>query len=86
MKLVKWMWLIALCASLSSGGAAAQDSAGAPASGPKIEIGFAEVNGTRLYYEVAGTGDPIVLLHGNFGDRRYFDDQFEALARLHRVP
>jgi hypothetical protein len=55
------------------------------ASGPKIETGFAEVNGTRLYYEVAGTGDPIVLIHGNFGDRRYYDGQFEALARLHRV-
>jgi pimeloyl-ACP methyl ester carboxylesterase len=55
------------------------------ASGPKIETGFAEVNGTRLYYEVAGTGDPIVLIHGNFGDRRYYDGQFEALARFHRV-
>jgi pimeloyl-ACP methyl ester carboxylesterase len=55
------------------------------APGPKIESGFAEVNGTRLYYEVAGTGDPIVLIHGNFGDRRYFDDQFAALARLYRV-
>ena len=55
------------------------------ASGPKIETGFAEVNSTRLYYEVAGTGDPIVLIHGNFGDRRYFDGQFDALARHHRV-
>ena len=55
------------------------------ASGPKVETGFAEVNGTRLYYEVAGTGDPIVLIHGNFGDRRYYDGQFDALAKLHRV-
>src|SRR5210317_848418 len=54
-------------------------------SGPKIETGFAEVNGTRLYYELAGTGDPIVLIHGNFGDRRYFDGQFDVLARAHRV-
>ena len=52
---------------------------------PKIETGFAEVNGTRLYYEVAGAGDPVVLIHGNFGDRRYFDGQFEALAGHHRV-
>jgi pimeloyl-ACP methyl ester carboxylesterase len=55
------------------------------ASVPKIESGFAEVNGTRLYYEVAGAGDSIVLIHGNFGDRRYFDGQFDALARRHRV-
>lgn len=26
--------------------------------------GYADVNGLRLYYEVHGTGDPIVLLHG----------------------
>ena len=60
-------------------------SSSASLSEPEIETGFAEVNGTRLYYEVAGTGDPIVLIHGGFGDRRYFDGQFEALARLHRV-
>jgi pimeloyl-ACP methyl ester carboxylesterase len=56
-----------------------------PAPGPKIGTGFAEVNGTQLDYELAGTGDPIVLIHGNFGDRRYFDGQFDALARLYRV-
>lgn len=26
--------------------------------------GFAEVNGTRLSYEVAGAGEPLVLIHG----------------------
>lgn len=51
----------------------------------EVEQGFAEVNGTRLYYEAAGSGDPIVLIHGNFGDRRHWDDQFEALAESHRV-
>ena len=70
---------IALCAAPPT----AEESNSA--SEPKTETGFAEVNGTRLYYEVAGTGDPIVLIHGNFGDRRYFDGQFDALGRFHRV-
>ena len=29
-------------------------------------VGYAPVNGLRLYYEVHGTGDPVVLLHGAF--------------------
>ncbi|MEV0616499.1 alpha/beta fold hydrolase [Nonomuraea sp. NPDC050404] len=28
--------------------------------------GYAPVNGMRMYYEVHGTGDPVVLLHGTF--------------------
>jgi pimeloyl-ACP methyl ester carboxylesterase len=30
------------------------------------EIGHAEVNGLKMYYEVYGNGKPIVLLHGSF--------------------
>ena len=50
-----------------------------------IETGLAEVNSTQLYYEVAGTGTPIVLIHGHGGDRRHWDDQFEAFAKNHKV-
>ena len=28
--------------------------------------GYAPVNGLRMYYEVHGSGDPVVLLHGSF--------------------
>jgi len=30
------------------------------------ETGYADVNGLKMYYEVYGTGKPIVLLHGAF--------------------
>lgn len=46
---------------------------------------FADVNGTRLYYEMAGSGDPLVLIHGHTLDIRMWDDQFEPLARHYRV-
>ena len=36
----------------------------APAQDPKLEDRYAEVNGVRLHYVVAGTGKTIIFLHG----------------------
>jgi pimeloyl-ACP methyl ester carboxylesterase len=47
--------------------------------------GFAPVNGTRLYYELAGEGEPLVLIHGFTLDRRMWDAQVEPFARQYRV-
>ncbi len=47
--------------------------------------GYAEVNGTRLYYETAGAGHPLVLIHGYTLDSRMWDDQFETLSKKYRV-
>ncbi|MGA7730598.1 MAG: alpha/beta hydrolase [Chloroflexia bacterium] len=47
--------------------------------------GFAEVNQTRLYYEVAGAGQPLVLVHGFSLDTRMWDDQYEEFARHYEV-
>ncbi len=32
----------------------------------KSQSGYAPVNGLKMYYEIQGTGKPIVLLHGSF--------------------
>jgi pimeloyl-ACP methyl ester carboxylesterase len=32
----------------------------------KPTTGYAPVNGLKMYYEIHGTGDPVVLLHGSF--------------------
>jgi pimeloyl-ACP methyl ester carboxylesterase len=53
--------------------------------GPEVETGYVDVEGARLYYEAAGQGDPVVLIHGGFLDRRMWDGQFETFARSHRV-
>ncbi|GCE08388.1 alpha/beta fold hydrolase [Dictyobacter aurantiacus] len=47
--------------------------------------GFVELDGARLYYEMAGTGEPVVLLHGGMLDRRMWDDQFPFLAQHYQV-
>jgi 3-oxoadipate enol-lactonase len=49
------------------------------------QTGFAEVNGTRLYYEIAGSGHPLVLIHGSTLDTRMWDDQFEPFAQHYTV-
>ncbi len=33
---------------------------------PVSETGYADVNGLKMYYEVHGEGQPIVLIHGSF--------------------
>jgi 3-oxoadipate enol-lactonase len=43
------------------------------------------VNGRDLYYEMAGVGDTIVLIHGGLVDRRMWDEQFSQFAKSFRV-
>jgi pimeloyl-ACP methyl ester carboxylesterase len=33
----------------------------------EMKQGYAEVNGLKMYYEIHGTGKPLVMLHGAFG-------------------
>jgi pimeloyl-ACP methyl ester carboxylesterase len=49
------------------------------------EHDFLNVNGTRLYVETAGSGDPVVLIPGFTLDTRMWDDQFVPLAERLRV-
>lgn len=50
-----------------------------------VDSGYAEVNGARLRYEVAGAGRPLILLHEGIANLHFWDDQWEALAREYRV-
>jgi pimeloyl-ACP methyl ester carboxylesterase len=45
----------------------------------------ATVNGISLYYEVTGSGPPLVLVHGFACGVRSWDPQVKALSRAHRV-
>jgi 3-oxoadipate enol-lactonase len=46
---------------------------------------FAEVNGTRLYYETVGSGTPVVFIHGLGSDLSFWNDQLEAFADKYLV-
>jgi pimeloyl-ACP methyl ester carboxylesterase len=60
-------------------------AAGAGARTAGAVSGFAEVNGTRLYYETAGRGPAVVLLHGGLNDSRLWDEQMGPLSKRFRV-
>ncbi len=47
--------------------------------------GFAEVGEARFYYEIAGEGPSLVLLHAGIADGRMWDEQFYVFARHYRV-
>ena len=51
----------------------------------KKDHGFAEINNSRIYYEIAGIGEPIVLIHGWSFDTRCWDNQFEIFSKEYRV-
>ena len=62
--------------------------AGVIAAGAQVCIedhGFAPVGDTRIYYEVAGRGEPVVLLHGGLLDSRMWDAQWAPFAARFRV-
>lgn len=46
---------------------------------------YAEVNGMRMYYEVSGSGDPIVVLHGAYMNIPAMGGIIPALAENHTV-
>jgi 3-oxoadipate enol-lactonase len=47
--------------------------------------GFVEVNGTRLYCETAGSGLPLVLIHGYALDTTMWDDQIGPFSQQYQV-
>jgi pimeloyl-ACP methyl ester carboxylesterase len=49
------------------------------------ETGFVDVCGAPLYYEIAGSGPALVLLHEGFADSRMYEDQVADFATYYRV-
>jgi len=49
------------------------------------QTGFLDVQGAPLYYEVAGIGHPLLLIHAGVADSSMWDDQFQTFALHYRV-
>ena len=47
--------------------------------------GFVNIDGARLYYEVSGSGQPLILIHGFTLDTRVWDDQSHHFSSCYRV-
>jgi 3-oxoadipate enol-lactonase len=50
-----------------------------------VDSGYVSAEGERLYYEIAGKGNNIVLLHDGLIHRETWDGQFRELAKTFRV-
>jgi len=51
-----------------------------------ISDGYVQVDGGKLYYQVFGKGEPVVIVHGGPGlDQAYLQPQFFELARSHEI-
>jgi 3-oxoadipate enol-lactonase len=52
---------------------------------PGATMGYVEVPGGRLYYEVAGQGQPILFNHADVSDHSMWDEQVATFAPNYRV-
>jgi pimeloyl-ACP methyl ester carboxylesterase len=52
----------------------------------EVESGIARFGQSEIYYELAGAGEPtVILIHGGLLDCHMWDGQFELLSKNHRV-
>ena len=58
----------------------------APAYGTNAEKGaFRKINGVNLYYEIYGTGEPLLLIHGNSTGIKGWAKQIEYFSKKYQV-
>ena len=50
-----------------------------------VKTGYAPVNGLNLYYEIHGTGEPLILLHGGLGAAEMFEQILPSLSKDRQV-
>jgi len=48
-----------------------------------LKTGYAPVNGLKMYYEIHGSGDPMMLLHGAFGTTGMFGTGNKRKLSIH---
>jgi CubicO group peptidase (beta-lactamase class C family)/pimeloyl-ACP methyl ester carboxylesterase len=52
---------------------------------PPVKRGIVDIGDANLYYEIAGKGEPVILIHGHSLDHRMWDAQFMELAKKYQV-
>jgi pimeloyl-ACP methyl ester carboxylesterase len=62
-----------------------REAQGASRSATKGRGEYADVNGIKLYYEIHGTGRPVILLHGGLGAIEMFGPNLQAVAKGRQV-
>jgi pimeloyl-ACP methyl ester carboxylesterase len=74
--------------AISAAGGILSASAFASAQTPTstvVKTGYAPVNGLKMYYEIHGTGEPLILLHGGVVGITVFGPNLDALSQKRKV-
>jgi 3-oxoadipate enol-lactonase len=80
-----WRAALLLAAGLAAGGSASAAPVHRAETGPTLVSGFVPSGTERLYYEVAGAGEAVVLCHGLGGNHAIWFQQVPVLAHSFRV-
>ncbi len=51
----------------------------------QIESGFAKIGNAQIYYEIAGKGQPFVMVHAGVADSRQWNNEFAFFSKDFRV-
>ena len=43
--------------------------------------GFADIGNARIYYEIAGEGQPFVMIHAGVADSRQWNNEFDHFCQ-----
>src|SRR5215210_1160925 len=54
-------------------------------STPQIKSGLANIDNAQLYYETAGKGMPLVMIHAGVADSRQWNNEFAFFAQNYQV-
>jgi pimeloyl-ACP methyl ester carboxylesterase len=52
---------------------------------PQTISGFAQIDHAQIYYETAGEGQPLIMIHAGVADSRQWNDAFRHLAKRLQV-
>ena len=52
---------------------------------PPIKSGFANIDNAKIYYETAGKGMPLVMIHAGVADSRQWNNEFTDFAQSYQV-
>ncbi|MFQ5945211.1 MAG: alpha/beta fold hydrolase [Anaerolineae bacterium] len=51
----------------------------------KMDSGLAKIGRAHIYFEVAGSGQPFVMIHAGVADSRQWNNEFESFSKEFRV-
>ena len=79
------VFLLLVWAPLLSCGNQAGTPAVLPEPGTLVSRGYVEIDSVKLYFEITGKGEPLLLLHGGLGGSEHFKEIIPLLAGSFKV-